>query len=85
MSERRDAIIRASEIGQYTYCARAWWLGNVQGLPSRRRREMVAGTLAHWRHGRRVRSALWLARMGYALLALSVVTALAWLWQLLVG
>ncbi len=28
-------IIRASELGRYGYCARAWWLQYVQGVPPR--------------------------------------------------
>ena len=50
MSEHRDRVIRASEIGRYIYCAHAWWLGSVRGLPSSRHREMAAGEVAHHRH-----------------------------------
>jgi len=76
MDERRDRVIRASEIGRYVYCARAWWLGSVQGWPSARWRDMAQGTRAHQRHGRRVRAAVWMARLGYALLALALVVAI---------
>ena len=51
MSER---IIRASEIGQYDYCAKAWWLGSVQDVASSNVRELQAGTHAHEQHGRMV-------------------------------
>jgi hypothetical protein len=44
-------IIRASEIGQYAYCARAWWLGSMMGVPSSNGREMAQGKAMHWRHG----------------------------------
>ena len=30
-----NTIIRASELGEYTYCARAWWLRREQGVESR--------------------------------------------------
>jgi len=50
-------IIRASEIGQYKYCARAWWLGSVMGVPSANTRELAQGYKAHRRHGQGV----WLA------------------------
>jgi hypothetical protein len=49
MSER---IIRASEIGQYDYCARAWWLGSVQGVAPSNVNELQAGTRMHEQHGR---------------------------------
>ena len=51
-------MIRASELGEYAYCARAWWLRRVQGAPSANVRELRAGTQAHAAHGR----LLWLAR-----------------------
>ncbi|MFN8473074.1 MAG: hypothetical protein U0822_12875 [Anaerolineae bacterium] len=85
MSSRRQAdtspprLIRASEIGQYSYCARGWWLNVVQGRPIERTR-LAAGTEAHARHGQRVRSAVWQGRLALALLGLGlVVLVLAWL------
>lgn len=50
-------VLRASEIGQYAYCARAWWLGNVMGLPSSNVREMAQGEAVHRQHGQ----AVWVA------------------------
>jgi CRISPR/Cas system-associated exonuclease Cas4 (RecB family) len=59
--------IRASDIGSYLYCRRAWWLERVNGwqpddVAPRRRR----GTVAHQRHG----CLVWLS---------SLVIRLAWL------
>ncbi|MEZ0397391.1 MAG: hypothetical protein ABWK53_13300 [Anaerolineales bacterium] len=45
--------IRASEIGTYLYCARAWWY-QQQGAPSSHQAEMHAGTELHRQHGRAV-------------------------------
>jgi len=45
--------IRASEIGSYLYCARAWWY-QQKGIPSSNQAEMIAGTELHHRHGRQV-------------------------------
>ncbi|MEE8391809.1 MAG: hypothetical protein V3S14_13575 [Anaerolineae bacterium] len=79
MSEQRDRVIRASEIGQYVYCAQAWWLGSVEGLPSSRQREMAAGEVLHRRHGRGVKSLLWLNRLAYVALLLAAVIGIVWL------
>jgi CRISPR/Cas system-associated exonuclease Cas4 (RecB family) len=75
MKETADRIIRASEIGQYIFCARAWWLGAVEGVPSAHREEMDAGESAHRQHGRRVRAAVILSRLAWALLALALFLA----------
>ena len=45
--------IRASEIGSYLYCARAWWYGQ-KGIESSNQAEMTAGTELHRQHGRTV-------------------------------
>jgi CRISPR/Cas system-associated exonuclease Cas4 (RecB family) len=43
--------IRASEVGSYLYCARAWWYAR-QGLIPTNQAEMNAGTELHREHGR---------------------------------
>lgn len=47
-------VIRASEIGEYVYCHRAWWLRHVQGLTSSNVAELAGGTATHAGHGRLV-------------------------------
>lgn len=76
--ETAERIIRASEVGQYAFCARAWWLGAVEGRPSTHGPEMAAGEAAHRRHGRQVRSAVLLSRIAYLLLILAAVAALVY-------
>ena len=68
-----DRVIRASEVGQYLFCARAWWLGVIEGRPSTNVEEMAAGDAAHRRHGRQVRSSVTLSRLAYLILALAVI------------
>jgi hypothetical protein len=74
-----DRVIRASEIGRYVYCARAWWLGSIQNLPSSRQREMAAGESAHRRHGWGVTASIWLNRLAYVVLLLAAVAGVVWL------
>ncbi|MGD1994442.1 MAG: hypothetical protein PVI59_14710 [Anaerolineae bacterium] len=79
--ETNDPVIRASEVGRYVFCARAWWLGSVEGLPSTLQEEMAAGEGAHRRHGRRVRASVTLRRTAYLLLALALLAAFIAVWQ----
>ena len=69
-------VIRASELAQYAYCAKAWWLGSVQGVASSNTRELARGERAHRAHGRRV----WLAgalRIAAAIVILAGLAVLA--------
>ncbi len=72
-------VIRASEVGQYVYCARAWWLGRVRGYRSINVAALEAGRAAHRRHGRAVARHHRLRRLAYVLLALAVVAGAAFL------
>ncbi|MBI4769661.1 MAG: Dna2/Cas4 domain-containing protein [Chloroflexi bacterium] len=62
-----DRIIRASEIGEYVYCKRAWWL-RAQGYQPANVRELAAGTTLHERHGRAVIASGCLRSLAYLLL-----------------
>jgi hypothetical protein len=78
MSEQ-DPILRASEIGQYAFCARAWWLGRVKGYRSVNVAAMRQGALGHRRHGRAVEGYHLVRRLAAALLLLAAIALLAWL------
>jgi CRISPR/Cas system-associated exonuclease Cas4 (RecB family) len=69
-------IVRASEIGSYLYCHRAWWY-RKQGVKSENQAELATGTELHRRHGRKVLAAGLLRSLGMILLlaALSVLAA----------
>jgi hypothetical protein len=45
--------IRASEIGSYLFCARAWWY-QQKGVQPSNQAELIAGTELHRQHGRTV-------------------------------
>lgn len=71
-------MIRASEVGEYVYCARAWWLRRVAGLEPDNRERQEWGATLHRRHGRAVVASS-------TLLTCAVVLGLAALVLLLVG
>jgi hypothetical protein len=78
-------VIRASEIGQYAFCARAWWFARVKGYRSGNRAEMEQGTRQHRAHGRAVVGAYLGQRLGLALILLAVLALVAWLLLNLAG
>jgi CRISPR/Cas system-associated exonuclease Cas4 (RecB family) len=85
MDRGNSRVIRASEVGQYAYCARAWWLARVLGYRSSHQEAMDAGTTAHERHGRAVVSYHRLQRAEGLLLVIALMAAVILLWLLLRG
>lgn len=71
-------VIRASEIGSYLYCRRAWWY-RKQGVQSENQAEMAAGTDLHVQHGRKVIAAGMLQLAGYAALIVAILLVVAYL------
>jgi hypothetical protein len=67
-----DRVIRASEIGQYDFCAKAWWLGSIEGVQPSNVRELQAGATAHAEHGRQVRRAAQMQLAAFILVGLGV-------------
>ena len=68
-----DRIIRASEIGQYDFCAKAWWLGSIEGVPPSNLSQLQVGTAAHEEHGRQVKRASQLQVAAIVLVGLGVI------------
>ena len=64
--------IRASEIGAYLYCQRAWWYQKLGNTPANLA-ELAEGRTIHERHGRRVLAAGFFKALAYGLLLLTLV------------
>ena len=77
MGKQRLPVIRASEIGEYVYCARAWWLRRVAGLEPAGHEQREYGTALHRRHGRTVAGSEALLLVGAALAIAAVALMLA--------
>jgi hypothetical protein len=75
---RPERFISASELGEYAYCRRAWWLRAVRGVTTETHgKRFSAGHAAHRRHA----WSLWWARtLGWlaALLGAAALAVLAW-------
>lgn len=64
--------VTASEVGEYTYCPRGWWLhyhGLLETTP-----QMLAGTKLHDQLGRKV---IWFRRLAILSIVLIVVGLVA--------
>ena len=76
---REDEVIRASEIGQYAFCARAWWYSRVKGYEPENIVELQQGVTGHRYHGKQVQGYHLLRRIGLGLVLLAGLALLAWL------
>ncbi|HEV7377881.1 MAG TPA: hypothetical protein VGN95_24580 [Pyrinomonadaceae bacterium] len=81
----RQKFIRASEIGEYIFCARAWRLRIDGHEPTSGGQARQAGERWHQEHGESVQHVRKLRRLASysALLAISlgVLTLLLWWWR----
>jgi hypothetical protein len=79
MRKRRSETLRASEIGEYVFCARAWRLRLDGYEPTGESVRLVAGQRFHERHGRSLQRTRRLNVVAFICFALAVVVALIWL------
>ena len=73
-------IIRASEIGTYQFCNRAWWY-QLQGYQPDNQLTLQAGKAYHAKHSFVVTSAGCLQVLAYCLMLLAIISAVVWLIQ----
>ncbi|MGD9092402.1 MAG: hypothetical protein PVF74_06120 [Anaerolineales bacterium] len=76
-------VIRASEIGSYVYCNRAWWYQKNGQIPENLE-AMVNGQNMHTDHGRRVMATGCLRTLAYLLFLLAIIAATAYITSLLI-
>ncbi len=74
-------VLRASEIGTYLYCRRAW-MYRKEGVESENRIELATGTELHRRHGRKVLAAVLLRTLGFILLLIATILLAVYLTDL---
>jgi len=74
----RKRTIRASEIGSYLFCKRAWWF-QLQGKESENQQEMAGGSAYHRRHGQSVLQAILIKVAAWVLLISAFVLIIVWL------
>lgn len=82
---KERSLVRASDIGAYAYCRRAWFLAQVKGVTHSNPARLAAGVAAHAQHGKLVqrtgdtrRLALLLLLGGALLLLASVLVWWGW-------
>jgi CRISPR/Cas system-associated exonuclease Cas4 (RecB family) len=71
----RQDYVRASALGEYVYCARAWWLRREGVVPTRGGEARAAGTRWHESHGRSVTRAKRLRLVAAVCIYLAVALA----------
>ncbi|MCI0391325.1 MAG: hypothetical protein MOB07_21495 [Acidobacteria bacterium] len=77
----RRLIINASEVGEFIYCAKAWYLRRCGAVPQGPR--LDEGTSYHHKHGATVSRASRLRKTGsrLSLIGLFLLIALALIWS----
>lgn len=79
--KRDRSLVRASDLSAWSYCQRAWWLANVQGVAHEDPAQLAYGRTVHREHGRRASRAEWLMKAGrWVLLAALILIVCACIW-----
>ncbi len=70
---KERSLVRASDIGAWAFCRRAWYLAHVRHVAHARPEVLTRGTAAHNQHGQQVRRAGTMQRIGLWLVIASVI------------
>ena len=74
----RSRRVSASQVGQYAYCARAWWLAVIEKRAPENPAFLDAGTRAHERHGWEIALARGTSRLALVLLGIAALGLTIW-------
>jgi hypothetical protein len=66
-------LVRASDIGLWAYCHRAWWLHRVKGAAHQRPARLAHGVAVHEAHSHTLRQAHSYRQWAYRLVALALM------------
>lgn len=72
-------VIEASEIVEYIYCRRAWWLQRIVGRNSRNVKQLAYGDAYHRRHRSNLEQANRGRKLALVLIFLAVCFVVFWL------
>ena len=67
------SLVRASDLGSWTFCNRAWWLREIKGAEHSSPDVLDRGSVAHEAHGKEVRIAKRLSNAGYVLVVAGIL------------
>jgi CRISPR/Cas system-associated exonuclease Cas4 (RecB family) len=71
--------VSASEVGEYLYCQRAWWLRNVVDVETVETPAQQAGLDYHEQHAQRVATGRLQRWLAYACVIIAVALVVFWL------
>ena len=73
-------MIKASELADFDFCQRAWWLQHVQGVVVEPSESLVKGQNFHAAHRQKLQVANYWQRASLVLFGVGVLILLAVLW-----
>ena len=70
-------LVKASELAEYGFCRKSWWLRNVRQLTPDNQANLKRGQQAHTRNERRVESARRWRQASFVLFGIGLVILIA--------
>ncbi len=75
MNGSKEPVIRVSDVGEYVFCPRAWWLRRVKGIEPEPLERLDEGYEFHRAHQRQVFTLgkLWFVGIAFLLIGLGLI------------